>query len=106
MLIPWVEFYNLSSSPVSLSGWTVTSSLATVTLSTTIAAGAYLVVNLGTFSYTNGVGLYDASLNLVDALSAGAAPSSGSSLHRCPNGRGDWRSNLDPPTMGSANICQ
>lgn len=109
LLVPWVELYNLSSSPATLSGfmliYAVGGTFQNMVINTTVAGGGYLVINLGAFDYVEGVGLYDASSNLVDSFGS-VGPNAGSSWHRCPNGRGNWRFDTDAPTMGSANICQ
>jgi hypothetical protein len=106
---PWIEIHNLSNSAVNMSGWTVITvplgvvQASRVALPSSIAALGYLVIELGMpFDYNQGVGIYDASANLVDAL--GSTPPV-TSWARCPDGRGPWR-NFATPTKGSANVCQ
>jgi len=100
---------NASSSPFTTTGLMVLYSVGGVgqsmALGATIPALGYLAIDLGTYQYDQGVGIYDAAGNLVDALGVGAAPASGSSFHRCPNGRGQWVLFGGAPTKGAANNC-
>jgi hypothetical protein len=105
----WVEFYNRGSSTVTLTGWTVLDNTDagggrpyTFPPGTTIAAGAYLVVNNLGFGLgdVDSVRLFDNGQQ-VDAF-AWTVVAAGT-YSRCPNGTGTL---VDRPgTMNAANNC-
>lgn len=112
----WIELYNAGASTVDLTGWLVRDDDATHAFvfgaNTTLAAGAYLVIERdptnGGFDFGLGTAdavlLYDASSTLVDSTSwlTGQSPA-GAAWGRFPNGSGNFKTLLGP-TRGAANV--
>ena len=112
----WIELYNAGASTVDLTGWLVRDDDATHAFvfgaNTTLAAGAYLVIERdptnGGFDFGLGTAdavlLYDASSTLVDSTSwlTGQSPA-GAAWGRFPNGSGTFKTLL-APTRGAANV--
>jgi hypothetical protein len=106
----WVELYNAGSTAVDLSGFVFKDNddthLYTVPAGTTIAAGAYLVLEEAGFGFGLGAAdsarLYDENGTFVDShtWSAHATTTYG----RCPNGTGTFRTTTSV-TKGAANDC-
>lgn len=111
----WVELYNKSDSPVSVTGWHLADSIGTPipitgdrtdTGGTDISGHGFLVVYMNSAILNNGgdtVNLYDGAVdpaNLIDSHIYGFTPK-GKSIARIPDGWGDW---YDPiPTPGGPN---
>ena len=107
----WVELYNAGTGTADVSGWRFLDSDNTHTAyvipaGTTVAPGAYLVLEEAQFIFGLGAGdsarLFDPAGALVDTYvwTAHAATTYG----RCPNGTGDFRTTTTV-TKGAANDC-
>ncbi len=107
----WVELFNAGATPVDVSGWIFkdnddTHSYA-VAAGTTIAPGAYLVLEEAGFMFGLGgadsARLYTSSgTTVVDSYSWTAHATT--TYGRCPNGSGEFATTV-APTKGSANEC-
>jgi hypothetical protein len=106
----WTELYNAGSTSVDLSGWVLKDNddthLYTIPAGTSIAAGAYLVLDeavvvfgLGSADSTR---LYDATGTLIDTYSWTAHATT--TYGRCPNGTGAFATTLSA-TKGTGNDC-
>lgn len=110
----WVELYNAGSSEVDISGWVMRDDDPThefvVPADTTLAAGAYLVLDqdIDVFGFglgsTDSVILSTADGVLVDSVSwlDGDAPD-GATWARLPNAGVTWATSWEP-TPGAANV--
>lgn len=107
----WIELYNSTSAAVDISGWGVRDNDSTHTIykipaGTTIAAGAYFVVEEAQFGFGLGAPddarLYNQYGALVEtyAWTAHAATTYG----RCANGTGEFTTTTSS-TKGAANDC-
>lgn len=106
----WVELLNTGTATVDLSGWVLKDNddthAYTLPAGTTIAAGAFLVLDESAFGFGFGGGdtarLYDATGALVDSYQyTSHAPTT---YGRCPDGTGDFLT-TDAPSKGAANDC-
>lgn len=116
----WVELYNPTNSTVNVSGWTLEDSttdvIATIPNSTSILSKGFLKVDVGNRLNEGGdtITLLNASSSTIDFIFYGipvqpdaphvAAPGSGESAGREPDGSGNWVSNL-APTPGYSNVA-
>ena len=106
----WVEFLNPSSSPIDMSGWTLTDKdvFHTVLLpaGTIIPARGYLIVDESKFPVglgaLDGVHVFSRYGVQVDAYVWTSTPST--TLGRCPDGTGDFVVTTTI-TKGATNIC-
>ena len=106
----WVELYNAGTTTAHVGGWQFRDNdnthTYTLAAGTTIAPGAYLVLDEATFGFGLGgadsTRLFDSAGVLVDsyAWTAHAATTYG----RCPNGTGAFRTTTTV-TKGAANDC-
>lgn len=108
----WIELYNFGDFSVDLSGFLVRdsgdASTYTIPAATTLAPGAYLVLNAGAqFAFTldasDSARLFEANgTTLVDSVSW--TSHAATSLGRCPNGTGNFFDTV-APTKNAANSC-
>jgi hypothetical protein len=106
----WVELYNDGPAAADLSGWTFKDNDDThayvLPAGTTVAAGAFLVIDEATFGFGLGgadsARLFDAAGNLFDSHSWTAHAAT--TYARCPDGAGSFAESTTS-TKGTANDC-
>jgi hypothetical protein len=107
----WVEFYNYGTSPVNLSGWTFRDSsdthLYTFPAGTTLAAGAFLVLDEAVLTFglgdTDEARLYPVGSTTLSDSYAWATHAT-TTYGRCPDGTGAFATTATS-TKGGANVC-
>lgn len=103
----WVELYNPTSNTVNIGGWFLkdeaTTHIADFSLSTSIAAGSYLAIDVGSRLNKDNdtVTLYNNSNETIDSRIYSQNPGDNISVGRYPDG--DAWINLQNPTKGSSN---
>ncbi len=105
----WAELYNLSGSPINLSGWQL-SDVAGVfeTLNSTINPGSYLVITQFQRLDNGGDAIFLRNNNqiLIDSRSyLGSEVFLDKSIGRNPDGTGDWKSCITPSSGSSNNLA-
>src|SRR4029077_17492407 len=109
----WAELYNAGTDPVDISGWVFRDNMnadsSVIPANTTLAAGAYYVIEESTFTGGWGLGGSDMArlfkpdgTTLVDSYTW--TPAAGVTYGRCPNGTGSFV-NTAASTKGAANSC-
>jgi hypothetical protein len=106
----WVEIVNVSAASVDVSGWVfkdgVDTNAYSIPAGTSIASGAFLVLDEAQFGFGLGgnenIRLYNASAVLVDSYAYTSAASN--TYGRCPDGTGGFINTLGA-TKGTTNNC-
>ena len=104
----FAELYNTGPDAVDIGGWVLRDSTnkaensATVAGGTSLAAGAFHVIDLDAFGNPDTARLFDNTAALVDSYSYG--DHAVTTFGRCPDGTGDFVTTQEP-TRGTANIC-
>lgn len=109
----WVELYNTSSSPVTLTGWTIQDAAQSpVTLSGDISGNGYFAYDRGGSGWLNNdndgdtITLKDGQGTIQDSMVYGSsgsvgAPGQDKSASRVPDGSTTWQNNTNPTKGGS-----
>lgn len=107
----WIELYNAGSSTADLSNWVVKDGPETagytIPSGTTLAPGAYLVLEEAQFVFGLGDGdaarlFYVGGSMLIDSYSW--STHAVNTYGRCPNGTGSF-ADTSAPSKGAANVC-
>lgn len=109
--VDWIELFNTSTTEQSVGGFQLKDNddthLVTIPTGTTLAAGAYLAVDVdveGGFGLggADSARLFDASGALLDSYTW--ASHAATTFGRCPDGTGEFAA-TSAPTKGAANVC-